>query len=192
MGKERYSQIFCYSSTCIFFFFPLTHVEPNWKEIDLVFSECACGSGLFSMSCIFKFPAEFDPSRVNQNLPIYSKWNGYWVFDQGQSSGFIVSSIFWNLMSFNLWEQNRSFLLDRVSLIHKGSLLNEMELQGCFLFVLAQNVWVLYHLLVPGALQNRWFLQIWKINQSIWEFVGLYLLLVLQSLLSWDIFYKPS
>lgn len=49
----------------------------------------------------------------------------------------------------------------------------------------------LYHLLAPGAPQNGWFLQIWKINQLIWEFVGLYLLFVLQFLSSWDM-YQPS
>lgn len=90
--KQVFSESICSSFTCIFFCFPITNIKPTESKY-ICFSECACSSSLLSVNCIFKFPAAFNPSRINQNLPVYNKWSGYWLFDQRQSSGFIVSFI---------------------------------------------------------------------------------------------------
>lgn len=159
-------------------------------KINTIVFPSACRSSLSSVNCIFKFPAVFYPSKINQNLPVYNKRNGYWVLDQGQSSGLIVSSICWNLMPFKLCEWSTSFFLDQISLIYRESFSNGMELRGWFYLFWLKMFEFLYHLLAPGTPRNGWVFTDTK-NKSInMKFVGLYFLLVLQSLLSWNIFYE--
>jgi hypothetical protein len=57
-------------------------------------------------------------------------------------------------MSFNLREYSKSFPRDQIALIYKGSFLNEIELQGWFLFVLAQNVCIFISVVCPRVPQN--------------------------------------
>lgn len=101
---NRYSQIFCRSTTCIFVCFPITNTKPTENKYLSCFLGVPAGAVFFSKNYIFTFPSAFNPSRINWNLSVYNKWNGYWVFDQEQSSGLVISSICWNLMSFNFWE----------------------------------------------------------------------------------------
>lgn len=148
----RYS--ICGFSTCLFLHFSITNIEPPENKYYLFFWVCLKDLS-FQHKLHILLSCSFNPSRIYQSLPVYNKWNGYWALDQGQSSSLIVSSICWNLMSFNLWEWNISFLLDQISLIYRRRFLNEMELQGWFLFVLAQNVCIFISLAGPRA-STKW------------------------------------
>lgn len=120
-----------------------------WKSVPFVFLSVPAGpvfSAWISYSSFLLF--SIHPGLSTSYL-FTINGHGYWVFDQGHSSGLAVSFICWNLMSFNLWEWSTSFLLDQISLIYKGSFLNGMELQGWFLFAWAQNIWVFISLACP-------------------------------------------